>query len=76
MKKIMNLMKMFIRIIKLIYFSKKLNDYDNFIRYVLLLNIINLLHDIIYPNWWLLINSIIFIYFNFYLYFTYIKNNE
>lgn len=74
MKKMMNLMKTFIKIIYLMVFSKLINKIDMFARIVLVLNLIFLILDILKLNIWLLFDLMIVIYFGLYLYFKYVEN--
>ena len=67
------LMKTFINAIWLMFFSKALSKIDNFIRIVLILNIVSLILDVFNLNLWMIVDLFFVIYFTIYLYFTYIN---
>jgi len=65
---------MFIKNIQLILIGKSLRIFDVFIIFLLIINIINLIYDILKPSNWIIFDLFLILFFSFYLYFTYTKN--
>jgi len=74
MKKMMNLMKMFIKNIQLMFFSKSLKKFDVLARIMLIFYIIDLIYNIFKLSDWIIIDLFFILYFSFYLYFIYVDN--